>query len=63
MAITDAWGETVKSGGLLTMSSDAVITDGATTINGAVHIYRIARKTEVSSGSLSGQAILTLGAF
>ncbi|EDE8445064.1 hypothetical protein BZU22_24220 [Salmonella enterica subsp. enterica serovar Pomona] len=63
MAITDAWGETVQSGHLLMMSSDAVITGGATTINGAVHVYRIAKKMDVSSGSLSGQVSLTLGMF
>lgn len=63
MAITDAWGETVQSGDLLMMSSDAVITGGATTINGAVHVYRIAKKMDVSSGSLSGQVSLTLGMF
>lgn len=62
MAITDSGDETVKSGHLLMMSSDAVITGGATTINGAVHVYRIAKKMDVSPGSLSGQVILTLGA-
>lgn len=62
MTVTDNEGNTLtcEGDGLI---SDLPVANGATTINGVVHIVRIARKEKVSSGSVSGQVNLTLATF
>ncbi|ECN7371682.1 type 1 fimbrial protein [Salmonella enterica subsp. enterica serovar Muenchen] len=61
MAITDSGGGVMNTGDVL--ASGDLPQNGAVTIEGVVHVYRVVKKGLVTSGTVNGQINLTLVTF